>query len=95
MSVHQVSSARPTTLPSTIPVLVIDTIKPAEEPIVDPPTSVAFAVASMATDGSHRHIISGVKADLAPLVVRLYEPHGSRGTARSEDGSCQRMLPYI
>ena len=46
--------------------LIIDTVKPAEEPLhLAPETSSPPGERS-----------------LVPLVVRLYEPHGSRGTAR-------------
>ena len=48
-----------------MPVLIIDTIKPAEEPLL---------LASQTFPPGERGLV--------PLVVRLYEPHGSRGTAR-------------
>ncbi|GAX76602.1 hypothetical protein CEUSTIGMA_g4048.t1 [Chlamydomonas eustigma] len=89
--VLQVSSTRPTTsFPSaSIPPLIIDTLKPAEEPIISfnsksgsPDMKAAAAANVVAGSSSNKRQTDIMTGGLTALVVRMYEPHGSRGYAK-------------
>ena len=90
LSGAQVIPSRPSSLlPASAPVLILDTLKPAEIPLTpDGALDQQLAGGIRAESGSSHYPSPDIMnrcssaASGVSLVVRLYEPYGLRGTAR-------------